>query len=78
LTHVLINFVLGAFGSLAIFLITTRLNGEEKFSAPFFIIAIGIVCAALSAIFGYLTTWIILGIYTALCALDIYRDRHLY
>ncbi len=66
LATVSINFLIGTFGSLAIFLITTLLAGETKFSAPFFVVVIGIICAAFSMIFGYLSTWIILGIFAAL------------
>jgi len=66
LALVSINFLIGTFGSLAIFFITTFFAGETKFSAPFFVVAIGIICASFSVIFGYMSTWIILGIFAAL------------
>jgi len=66
LATVSINFIIGTFGSLTIFLITTIFAGETKFSAPFFVVAIGIICAVFSMMFGYMSTWIILGIFAAL------------
>ncbi|MEA3456841.1 MAG: hypothetical protein U9R26_10050 [Campylobacterota bacterium] len=69
------NFLIGTIGSLAIFLLMTRLDDEESFSAPFFIVVIGMACAALSILFGYLSTWIILGIYAISSIVEMRRSQ---
>jgi len=75
LITVIINFFIGTFGSLALFLIATYIEGVQSFSAPFFVIAIGIICAVLSTLFGYWSTWVILGLFAVITMADLYRDR---
>lgn len=89
LTTVILNFFLATLGSLAIFLISVRLQGIGGFSAPFFVIIAGVVCAAASAslmtasagfgrssaIIGYIPTIIILFLYAVSEAKDIIETR---
>ena len=71
----IINFLIGIFGSLALFLMATFAEGVQRFSAPFFVLVIGLACAVLSTLFGYVSTGIILAIYTAALTYDLYRNR---
>lgn len=79
LATVILNFFLAMLGTLAIFLISVRLQGIGSFSAPFFVIIAGVVCAAASANFGYVPTIIILVLYAISEAKDVMdlraRDR---
>lgn len=75
LSIMIINFLIGTIGSLAIFLLISQINGEEGFSAPFFVILIGLVSAILSIFFGYISTWVILGIYAITSTVDTYNSK---
>ena len=89
LTTVILNFFLAMFGTLAIFLISVRMQGIGGFSAPFFVIIAGVVCAAASAslttasanfgytspIIGYVPTIIILVLYAISEANDVMETR---
>jgi hypothetical protein len=77
LVTVVLNFLLATLGTLAIFLISVRLQGIRGFSAPFFVIIAGVVCATASAIimtasasFGY--TWAIIGYVPTIVILVLY------
>ena len=69
-----LNFLLGMFGSLGMFLVTVFLS-KENFSAPFFVVFIGAVCGVLSLFFGYVSTWIILFLYSAACGIEYCNDK---
>lgn len=82
LTTVILNFFLAVFGTLAIFLISVRMQGIRGFSAPFFVIIAGVVCATASASFvttsaitGYVPTIVILVLYAISEAKDIMETR---
>ena len=75
LITVILNFFLATLGTLAIFLISVRLQGIGSFSAPFFVIIAGVVCAAASANFGYVPTVIILVLYAISEAKDVMETR---
>lgn len=49
-----LHFLIGATGSLAIFLLFTRLSGEQRFSFPSAVLIIGILCAVMA---HFLTPW---------------------
>lgn len=51
---VLFHFAAGTLGSLAVFLVFTRISGTRSFSAPFGVVFIGIVCASMA---HYLSPW---------------------
>lgn len=75
LTTVILNFFIAALGSLAIFLVSIRLQGIGSFSAPFFVIIVGIVCAAASVHFGYISTIVVLAFYAISEARDVMETR---
>ncbi|RLA72853.1 MAG: hypothetical protein DRG24_01855 [Epsilonproteobacteria bacterium] len=75
LSLAVINFFIGIFGSLSLFLIATFAEGVQHFSAPFFVLLIGLACALLSTLFGYVSTGVILAIYTVVLVYDLYRNR---
>jgi len=70
-----LNFLLGTFGTLAMFLILMSLT-RESFSAPFFVIFLGLVCAILSMFFEYVSTFIILWLYAVASVMEFYNDRN--
>lgn len=89
LTTAAFNFFLAMAGMLAIFLISVRLQGIGSFSAPFFVIIAGVVCAVASASFmtasasfgytspiiGYAPTIITLVLYAISEARDVMETR---
>lgn len=68
------NLVAGTAGFLVIFLVVNRLE-KSAFSAPFFVVVGGLVCAVLSTMFGYVSTLVILLLYGILAAIDLFRFR---
>lgn len=65
---VILDFVAGTLGSLAIFLLSAYLSGERRFSAPFGVIFIGVACGAMG---HFLSPWaipVVVTMYALGCA----------
>lgn len=72
---VLLHFIAGSFGALVVFLVFTRLAGVTRFSAPFGLIVVGIVCASLAHVLSPWATPAILVIYALVSASELYQER---
>ena len=72
---VLLHFIAGSIGSLAVFLAFTRLSGATSFSAPFGVVFLGIACASLAHFVSPWATPIIIVIYAVSNAGELYRER---
>jgi len=72
---VILHFVLGTLGCLAVFLVFIRLSGIGSFSAPFGLVFFGVVCAALA---HYVSPWgtpAVIAIYALLSAHELRQER---
>jgi hypothetical protein len=72
---VLLHFLVGTAGALAVFLVLTRLSGATSFSAPFGVVFIGIACAALAHFMSPWATPAILLLY-ALAGVNEHVQDH--
>ena len=75
LIQVALHFVLGTVGSLAVFLVLTRLSGARSLSAPFGVIFIGIACASLAHFVSPWATPIVIAIYALIGISEVLQDR---
>lgn len=65
---VILHFIAGTLGSLAVFLLVAYLSGERRFSAPFGVIFIGVACGAMAHFLSPWATPVIVTIYGVGCA----------
>lgn len=72
---VLLHFVAGTLGSLAVFLAFIRLSGARGFSAPFGVIFIGIACGSLAHFVSPWATPTVIAAYALFSALEYWQDR---
>jgi len=70
----IINFLLGTLGVFFIFLIPLFLK-KEKFSVPFFIVIIGLLCGLSSLFFGYASTFSIICLYFVFTVIELLRGN---
>lgn len=77
MASVLLHFVLGTLGSLALFLFFTYRSGERSFSAPFGAVVVGISCASLSWFLSPWATPVILVLYALASASELRRERNM-
>jgi len=70
LTVAIISFLAGTFGTLVLFLIQIHISGVTQFTAPFFVVVYGIICAVLSLLLGYWSVPIVLGIFSVLAVME--------
>jgi len=75
MSTVLLHFAIGTAGSLVMFLIFTKISGIRSFSAPFFVIFIGIACASLAHFVSPWATPIVLLVYLLSCINEVRLDR---
>lgn len=75
MSAVALHFAIGTAGSLVLFLVFTRLSGTGSFSAPFFVIFIGITCASLAHFVSPWATPIVLLVYLLSCINELRVDR---
>ncbi len=72
---VLLHFLAGTLGTLAVFLVFARLSAATGFSAPFGLIFVGLACAALAHVLSPWTTPAIILLYAIASALEFVRDQ---
>jgi uncharacterized membrane protein YjjP (DUF1212 family) len=72
---VVLHFAVGAVGSLAVFLVLTRLSGVRRFSAPFGVVFIGIACASLAHFVSPWATPVVIAIYALIGISEVLQDR---
>jgi CHASE2 domain-containing sensor protein len=72
---VILHFVAGTLGGLAVFLVFTRLSGVTSFSAPFGVIVIGVACAALAHFLSPWATPAIIVIYAVASAMEFLQEQ---
>lgn len=72
---VVLHFITGTLGALAVFLVFIRLSGAGSFSAPFSAIFIGITCASLSHFLSPWATPAIIIIYAVAIAGEFLQER---
>ena len=75
MSTVALHFAIGTAASLVLFLIFTRLSGTRSFSAPFFVMFIGIACASLAHFVSPWATPIVLLVYLVSCINELRLDR---
>jgi uncharacterized membrane protein YjjP (DUF1212 family) len=73
--NVFLHFAVGALGSLAVFLVLTRLSGLSRFSAPFGVVFIGIACASLAHFVSPWATPVVIAIYALIDISEVLQDR---
>lgn len=71
----LLHFMAGSLGALLVFLISTRLSGATRYSAPFGVIFVGIACASFAHFLSAWATPAIVAIYALSGAGELYRER---
>ncbi len=71
----ILNFFAGTIISLVIFLIATCAEGIRSFSAPFFLIFVGLFCGILSIWFGYLGSVGVLVLYMIASVVEVVEMR---
>jgi len=71
----LLHFVAGTVGSLAVFLVFTRLSPATGFSAPFGVIFIGVACASLAHFVSPWATPAVVAVYALFSALELWQER---
>jgi hypothetical protein len=72
---VIIHFVAGTLGALAVFLVFIHLSAATSFSAPIGLIFIGIACAALSHFLSPWATPVIITIYAVACTGEYLQEQ---
>ena len=75
MTFVLLHFLAGTIGALALFLVFSRLAGVTSFSAPFGVIFVGIACAGLAHFLSPWATPVILLICAVSGAVEHLREQ---
>lgn len=65
---VILHFIAGTLGYLAMFLLFAYLSGERKLSAPFGVIFIGVVCGAMAHFLSPWATSVVVTMYALGCA----------
>lgn len=75
MTPFVLNFIAGLVGYEALFLIGSYLCGERTFAAPFFIFPMAIVCGVQSLWWGWMGTWVLLGLQVVCVAAECWRVR---
>jgi len=71
----LVHFIIGAGGGLVLFLLFTRLSGEEKFSFPSGVIIVGIACGVLAHFVSPWATPAVLTLYALANVVELQRYR---
>ena len=69
------HFIAGTLGSLIIFLLFTKRSGDKGFSAPFFVIFVGIVCALTASLISPWITAILIAGYALLCTIEFINNH---
>ena len=69
------HFIAGTLGSLIIFLLFTKRSGDKGFSAPFFVIFVGIACALTASLISPWITVILIAGYALLCTIEFINNH---
>ena len=72
---IFLHFVAGTLGSLAVFLVFTRLSGARGFSAPFGVVFIGVACAALAHFISPWVTPAVVTVYALVSVSELLQER---
>ena len=75
MANAIIHFAAGTLGALSIFLVFARLSGIKRFSMPFGVVFIGIICASLAHFVSPWATPAILLLYALVSAHEFQQDR---
>ena len=73
---IVVHFVAGVLGSLAVFVLFWRLSGAERTSAPLGLLFIGIACAGLAHYVSEWATLVVIAVYAAINAAEYVQDRN--
>ncbi len=73
--NALLHFVVGTSGALLVFLVATRLSGVSRFSVPFGVVFISIVCSSLAHFVSAWATPAVILAYAMVSAAEARRER---